>query len=564
MTSIVRTVPAFLFALACLCGPSALAENAPAADGLAKGLQAIKPDDIRSVIETLSSDDFEGREPGSHGETLTVDYITRQFKKIGLAPGNPDGSYIQNVPLTGHISHPEAQVAGGSMSAPDDFVAWSYNRDKEVVVKDSDLVFVGYGVVAPDYGWDDFKGADLKGKTLVMLINDPPIPDPADPSKLDDKMFKGKAMTYYGRWTYKYEIARKMGAAAALIIHETEPAAYPYSVVVNSYSHENFEIHAEGPNEHFPTVAGWLAEGKARSLLQAAGYDLDSLKKQALSKDFHPVPLKTSVSFSLKKSWRDVESRNVVGKIEGSDPKLKSEVLVISAHWDHLGWDPTLPGTKHDQVFHGARDNASGIASLMALAKAFKALPTPPKRSVLFIATTAEEKGLLGAQYYATHPLYPLKKTVADINIDEINTIGKTKDVEIVGNGNTTLEDELEAAAASVGRTTRPDSHSEKGYFFRADQLEFARVGVPVLYVTMGEQALTDQLGYSAKVDAYTANQYHRPADQITPDWDFDAAVEDIGLLFRVGYEVAEGQATPQWKDGSEFKAVYEKMMKAK
>ena len=561
MKKIVRAVPAALFALACLCGASAHADPAPA---LAKGLQAINPNDIRSVIETLSSDDFEGREPGSHGETLTVDYISAQFKKIGLAPGNPNGSYIQNVPLTGHISHPEAQLAGQPMTTPDDYVAWSYNRDKEVAVKDSDLVFVGYGAVAPEYGWDDFKGADLKGKTLVMLINDPPVPDPADPSKLDEKMFKGKAMTYYGRWTYKYEIARKLGAAAALIVHETEPAAYPYSVVVNSNTHENFEIHVEGPNEHFPTVAGWLAEGKARSLLQAAGFDLDALKKQALSKDFRPVPLKTSVSFTVKNSWRDVESRNVVGKIEGTDPKLKNEVLVISAHWDHLGWDPTLPGAKHDQVFHGARDNASGIASLMELAKAFKALPTPPKRTVLFLATTAEEKGLLGAQYYATHPLYPLKKTVADINIDGINTIAKTKDVEIVGNGNTTLEDELTAAAASAGRVTRPDSRSEKGYFFRADQLEFARVGVPVLYIKMGEQALTDQAGYTAKVDAYTANQYHRPADQITPDWDFNAAVDDIGLLFRVAYQVAEGQATPKWKDGSEFKAVYERMMKAK
>src|SRR5579859_7723015 len=286
MKSIVRAVPAAVFALTCFSASAA--DNA-----VAKGLQAINGNDIRSVIETLSSDDFEGREPGSHGETLTVDYITDQFKKIGLAPGNPNGTYIQNAPLTGVVSHPEAQIGGQPMATPDDYVAWSYDRQKEVVVKDSDLVFVGYGAVAPEYGWDDYKGADLKGKTLVMLINDPPIPDPSDPSKLDDKMFKGKAMTYYGRWTYKYEIARKMGAAAALIIHETGPAAYPYSVVVNSNTHENFEIHVEGPNAHFPTVAGWMAEGRARSLLKSAGYDLDALKKQALSKDFHPVPLKT-------------------------------------------------------------------------------------------------------------------------------------------------------------------------------------------------------------------------------------------------------------------------------
>ena len=562
MKSFARAVPAAaVLALACLCAGGASADSA--AD-IAKGQQAIKADDIHKVIETLSSDDFEGREPGSHGETLTVDYITSQFKKIGLAPGNPDGSYIQNVPLTGHLSHPEASLGGQPMGFPDDYVAWSYERQKEVTVKDSELVFVGYGVVAPEYNWDDYKGADLKGKTLVMLINDPPIPDPNDPSKLDDKMFKGKAMTYYGRWTYKYEIARKMGAAGALIIHETEPAAYPYSVVVNSNTHENFQIHAEGPNEHFPTVAGWMSEGKARSMLKAAGYDLDDLKKQAISKDFHPIDLKNTVSFDIKKDMRDVESRNVVGKIEGSDPKLKNEVLVFSAHWDHLGWDPALPGTKHDQVYHGALDNASGISALVELAKAFKALPQPPKRTILFLATTAEEKGLLGAQYYASHPLYPLKKTVADINIDGLNIIGKTRDIEIIGSGNTTLEEDLAKAAAATGRVTKPDSRPEHGGFYRADQLEFARVGVPVLFTENGDEGIDDPAGFKAKVEAYTAKRYHNPLDQITPDWDFDAAVDDLDLLFRVGYDVAEGTVTPRWKDGSEFKAIRDKMMSGK
>ena len=561
MKSVLRVAPAAAFALACLSGSGAFAADSPE---VAKGLAALNPNDVKQVIATLSSDDFEGREPGSHGETLTVDYIADQFKKIGLVPGNPSGSYVQDATLTGHHSHPEAKIGDQAMATPDDFVAWSYVRDKDVSIKNSDLVFVGYGAVAPEYGWDDYKGADLKGKTLVMLINDPPIPDPNDPSKLDASMFKGKAMTYYGRWTYKYEIARKMGAAAALIIHETGPAAYPYSVVVNSNSHENFEIHTDGQNEHFPTVAGWLSEGRARGLLKGAGFDLDELKKQALSKDFKPVPLKTNISFTVKNDWREVQSRNVVGKIVGSDPKLKDEVVVISAHWDHLGWDPTLPGAKHDQVFHGARDNASGIASLIELAKAFKALPKAPKRTILFLATTAEEKGLLGAQYYAQHPLYPLKKTVVDINIDGMNTFGKTHDVEIVGNGNTTLEDELTAVATGLGRITKPDSRSDKGYFFRADQLEFARVGVPVLYIKNGEEGLADPAGYTAKIEAYTATQYHRPADQITPDWDFDAAIDDIGLLFRVGYAVADGKVTPQWKDGSEFKAVHDKMMSGK
>jgi Zn-dependent M28 family amino/carboxypeptidase len=556
MTAINRAKSAAILAVVVFSANLARADG----NNLDKALQGITEGDLRQTIQTLSSDDFEGREPGSRGETLSVDYIAGQFKKLGLAPGNPDGSYVQKVPLTGHLSHPTLTLEGRPIATPDDYVAWSYLRKPEVTVKDSDLVFVGYGVKAPEYGWDDYKGMDLRGKTLVMLINDPPIPDPADPAKLDDKMFKGKAMTYYGRWTYKYEIAAELGAAAALIIHQTEPAAYPYSVVVNSNSRENFDIRTETPNPHFPAVAGWLSEQRARSLLKEAGFDLDVLQKEALSKDFKPVPLKRAVSIEVKKTWREVDSRNVVGKIVGSDPKLRDEVVVISAHWDHLGWDPTLPGAKHDQVFHGARDNASGIATLMALAKAFKASPTPPKRTVLFLATTAEEKGLLGAQYYAQHPLYPLKKTVANINIDGINTYGRTHDVEIVGNGSTTLEDMLTKAAETEGRVTRPDSRSEKGYFFRADQLEFARVGVPVLYIKPGEEGINNPALYSAKVEAYTANQYHRPADEITADWDFSAAVEDIGLLYRVAEQVASGKATPQWLNGSEFKAVHDRM----
>jgi Zn-dependent M28 family amino/carboxypeptidase len=545
----------FALAALLLSGAAALAADP------APGLQAISADDVRQTIATLSSDDFEGREPGRRGEELTIGYVAEQFRQIGLAPGNPDGSYLQKVPLTGHISRPEAKLGADALQSPADFVAWSYRREKEVAVRNSELVFVGYGIVAPEYGWDDYKGMDLKGKTLVMLINDPPIPDPKDPSRLDDAMFKGKAMTYYGRWTYKYEIAAKLGAAAALIIHETGPAGYPYSVVANSNGRENFDITAKGPNAHFPKIAGWLAESRARSLLQSAGYDLDSLKKAALSKDFRPIPLKTAFTAKIGKSWRDVESHNVVGRIVGSDPKLKDEVLVITAHWDHLGWDQSIGGAKHDQVFHGARDNASGIAALISLAKAFKALPAPPKRSVLFVATTAEEKGLLGAQYYASHPLYPLKRTVADINIDGINTFGRTRDVEIIGSGNTSLEDQLAAAAAGQGRLTHPDSRSEKGYFYRADQLEFARVGVPVLYMKQGEEGVVDPAGYQARVDAYTATQYHRPADEITPDWDFAAAVEDIGLLFRVADEVAESSILPQWKAGSEFKAIRDRMM---
>jgi Zn-dependent M28 family amino/carboxypeptidase len=563
------TIPlqAFCKAICCLvvlatAGAGRGAESS-ATTMAAPGLAAIRARDMREIVSVLSSDEFEGRAPATRGEGLTLDYIVAQFKKIGLEPGNPDGSYLQTVPLSGFRSVPTLSIGPNLLVAPDDYVAWSYRRQPKLTVTDSALVFVGYGVIAPDYGWDDYKGEDLKGKSLVMLINDPPIPDPTDPARLDETMFKGKAMTYYGRWTYKFEMAAKLGAAAALIIHETGPAGYPYSVVANSNGSEKFAIHAKAADPDLPPVAGWLAEPRARSLLKATGYDLDSLKRAALSRDFRPILLPQTLSATLSNSWRDVQSANVVGRITGSDPGLRDQVLVISAHWDHLGWDRTLPGSKSDQVFHGARDNASGIAALISLAKAFKAMKMPPKRTVLFLATTAEEQQLLGAKYYTQFPLYPLDRTVADINIDVVNSMGRTRDVEIIGSGNSTLEDLLGAAAAAQGRIAAPDSRSEKGYFYRADQLAFARAGVPVLYIKAGEQGIADPAGYSAKVEAYTAHQYHRPADRLTPDWDFEASVEDVGLLFQVAEQVASGRATPQWKDGSEFKAAYDKMKSA-
>ena len=517
--------------------------------------------DFRDAVATLSSDEFEGRLPGGHGEQMTVDFITGQFKKIGLAPGNGDGTYVQKVPLTGHRSTPHVSIGGVPLVTPDDYVAWSYLRQPEISVKDSELVFVGYGAIAPEYGWDDYKGYDLKGKTMVVLINDPQIPDPKDPSKLDDKMFKGKAMTYYGRWTYKYEMAAKLGAAACLIIHETGPAGYPYSVWANTAGAENFDIHASGPNPGYPPIASWITEARARAIIKAGGYDFDQLKKAALSRDFKPIPLKQTLSATITKTMREVESANVVGKIEGADPKLKDQVLVITAHWDHLGWDQSLPGGKHEQVFHGARDNATGIAALFELAKAFKAAKTPPARSILFVATTSEEQELLGAKYYVRNPIFPLKRTVADINMDVINTYGATRDVEMIGSGNTTLEDQIADAAKAQGRVAKPDSRTEKGYFYRADQVEFARQGVPVLYIKAGEEGIKDPAAYTSRVEAYTAHQYHRPADEIAADWDFDAAIDDIKLLYQVASEVASGHATPQWKSGSEFKAKYDEMM---
>ena len=551
-----------------LVGSCASPPPAPSSTAVAPALQSIDAHAMLEHINVLASDDFEGRSVGTHGGDVTVDYLTGEFKRIGLQPGNPDGTYLQRVPMTGHVSVAQAAVTVDGqrfdLKIPDDLVAWSYRREAEVQVRQSELVFVGYGVRAPEYGWDDFKDVDLHGKTLLVLINDPQVPDPRDPSRLDDRMFKGKAMTYYGRWTYKYEEAAARGAVAVLIIHETATAAYPYQVVVNSNSGENFEIRTTTPNPHFPPVPAWIHHDRARALLAAAGWDLDELKQTALRRDFRPVPLKATIDLTVAKQWRDLDTANVIGRIDGSDPKLKDEYVIYSAHWDHFGWDPKLPGTKHDQVFHGAADKASGVAALLELAKAFKALGQAPRRTVLFMATTAEERGLLGAQYYASNPLYPLRTTLADINMDVINTWGPTRDIEVVGWGNSDLDERLVRAARTQGRTVNPDQNPELGYFYRADHFEFARAGVPALYTKRGLDYVGKPAGFgAASLAEYTSNDYHRVSDVVKPGWDLSGAVQDVQLLFLVGYDVAQGDAYPQWKAGTEFKARRDAMLKA-
>jgi len=533
----------------------------------ARSMAAISETGLIGHIQTLASDDFEGRAPGSVGETRTVAYLEQQFKRLGLRPGNPNGTYRQTVPLQGMLATPSfSYTINGhkvELKRGDDYVAHSSGPQTSVNIKDSELVFVGYGVIAPEYGWDDFKGVDVKGKTIVMLINDPPVPDPKDPSKLDPAMFKGAAMTYYGRWTYKYEIAAKLGAAAAIIIHETKPAAYPWDVVRNSGNNENFSLLRDGPNPDEPPVPGWIQLDQAKAMMAAAGYDFDTLKKQALSKDFHPVSLKGTASFQIENVRRTVQSNNVVAVIEGSDPKLKNEYVIYSAHWDHLGIDEKLPGGRSKQIYHGALDNASGVAALLELAKAYKAAPSAPKRSVLFIATTAEERGLLGAQYYASHPLYPLHSTVANINIDGINAWGKTGQIENVTSGHSTIDELLVKYAKEQGRAAEADSRPELGAFYRADQLEFARVGVPVLYTKARSKFVNQPDNYAHEVvDRYVAHDYHQVTDNVRNDWNFSGAVQDLQLLFEVGYDIAQGE-TPAWKTNSEFKAKGDQRLKS-
>jgi Zn-dependent M28 family amino/carboxypeptidase len=558
-------------ATACLAAVAAKGQKSRRPAGQDAGTEAalagVSGEEVLRHIRVLASDEFEGRAPGSRGEELTVKYLTEQFQKLGLKPGNPDGTYVQPVPLVGQTASPSAHfTAGGKridLKSPDDYVAVTRRVVPDVSVEDSDVVFVGHGVVAPEYGWDDYKGVDVKGKTVVMLINDPPVADPADPSKLDEKTFKGRAMTYYGRWTYKYEIAAEKGAAACVIVHETGPAGYPYTTVVSGWGGENFDIEAPDRNMGRAAVEGWITLERAKELFTASGQDFDRLKASAARRDFKPLALGAKASFRLSVKSRRVSSRNVVARLEGSDPKLKNEYVVYSAHWDAFGREESLKG---DQIRNGALDNGSGVAEMLEIARAFTRLGRPPKRSIVFLAVTAEESGLLGAKFYAQNPLYPLERTLADINMDMMNLWGRTKSVVSIGYGNTTLEDLLAEVAATQGKTVKRDPEPEKGFFYRSDHLEFMKRGVPALtFLHSGADYVGQPEDYGPrKRREYTERDYHKPSDEVKPDWDMAGAVDDVRLLFQVGLRVAEGDRYPEWKPGTEFKARREEMLRRK
>jgi Zn-dependent M28 family amino/carboxypeptidase len=541
---------------------SAFAASAPGGPAQDAG-RAITADGILAHIRTLASDEYEGRLPGTRGGELAVQYITAQFKKLGLAPGNPDGTYVQAVSFNGVRGKPKGSFTAGShtvtLEFPKDAVARSERFLPSVQVKDSDVIFVGYGVVAPEYHWDDYKGVDVRGKTLIMLVNDPPVVDPRDPSKLDERMFKGRAMTYYGRWTYKFEIASEKGAAAAIIVHQTAPAAYPWEVVQNSWSGEKFDTAA--PNKHMDRVPieSWITLDKARELFTDAGQDFDALFKSAARADFKPVALGAKANFEVTNSLRAVTSYNVVARLEGSDAKRRDQFVVYTAHWDHFGRNPNLVG---NQIFHGAADNASGVAGVLEIAKAYMKLPQPPARSILFMSVTGEEQGLLGSKWYATHPLYPLDHTVAEINMDVLNVWGRTRDLTVAGMGQSTLEDTLSQLAKARGRTVLPDQEPEKGSYFRSDHFEFAKVGVPAINYGSGYDYIGRPADWGMKKHQdYEAHDYHKPSDEVKPDWDLSGAVEDLRLLMELGYSIAQSPDYPQWKSGSEFKARRDAMM---
>jgi len=522
--------------------------------------ESITAEAILDHIRVLASDEFEGRLPGTRGEDLTVDYVIKQFQEMGLKPGASGGSWTQAVPLVGYRGEPSAElVAAGrkiALKYPDDYVAVAPRLEPLTAVEDSEIVFVGYGAVAPEYGWDDFKGVDVRGKTLLMLINDPAVPDPVDPARLDERLFKGRTMTYYGRWTYKYEIAAQRGAAAAIIVHETEPAGYPWGVVQNSWGGENFAV--AGERGERVAVQSWLTLEKTKELLGASGLDFEALKRAAARSDFRPVRLPARATFRIRNTLRQLASRNVIARLEGAEKP--EECVLYTAHWDHLGRDNSLEG---DQIFNGAVDNASGVAILIEIARAFARLEPKPSRTVLFAALTAEEQGLLGAKYLAEHPVCPLEKTLANINIDGMNPWGRTRDFVVVGLGNTTLDELAEGLARRQGRVLRPDAEPEKGFFYRADHFEFAKKGVPAFYSHAGTDFLDKPPGYGEqKRKEFTERDYHKPSDEIKADWDLAGAVEDARLLMLLGFEVSRAEQWPQWKPGTEFRARREAMLR--
>jgi Zn-dependent M28 family amino/carboxypeptidase len=552
-----RLVPCGCLLLAVACGGPKLPETVAE-------LPNLDTNRVLNDIKRLSADEMQGRLPGTDGERLAVQYLTDQFRAAGLEPGNPDGTWVQKVPLVGirpSVASPFIVKQNGKpreMNVPGDIVPFSRRVADTVSLADSEMVFVGYGIQAPEFQWDDYKGVDVKGKTILMLVNDPQIAG-TGPGGLDPKTFGGKAMTYYGRWTYKFDKAAEMGAAGVLVIHETGPAGYPYAVA-QAMGGERFNLSTPDKNMDKAAVQGWISLEATTALFKAAGFTFDDLKAKATTREFTPVPLKATASVTLKQATRTVDSQNAVAKITGSDPQLKNEYVIYTAHWDHLGL--VAPDETGDTIANGASDNASGTATIMEIARAIKSLPVMPKRTMVFMAVTAEEQGLLGSEYYARFPLYPLNRTLANINVDGMNMWGRTSDVTVIGMGASDLDDYLAAAAREQGRTLIPDPESEKGFYYRSDHFNLAKVGVPALYLDDGITFIGKPAGYGEKKrQEWTAKDYHKPSDEVKPDWDLSGMAEDGKLYLAVGYRVAQAATYPEWKPGNEFRAVREKSL---
>lgn len=530
-------------------------QNKPTTDS-EDGLAAFSADSIRLHVSELAHDSLMGRKPFTEGETKTIAYLQKQFKQAGLEPGNGD-SYLQEVPMVNiqtnadplmKVSSPKGDF---TLKGFDDYVIWTDKITDKVSLNNDEVVFAGYGVVAPEHNWNDYAGLDVKGKIVLVMVNDPGF------AAGDTSLFKGKTMTYYGRWTYKFEEAARQGAKGCLIVHTTEGASYPFSVVQNNWNASKLRLDDRGKDINYTDMNGWLTLPAAQKLVEAAGMDTATFFAQADKRGFKPVTLNLKLSTSMQVKSTYNKSQNVIGKITGS--KRPDEVIIYTSHWDHLGIGK--PDETGDSIYNGAFDNATGTAGLIELARAFKSLKTQPERTIILLAVTAEEQGLWGSAYYAQNPVYPVSKTVANINIDGLNPLEKTKDIITIGKGQSELEDYLKEEAEKVGRVLAFETHPEAGYYYRSDHFNFAKVGIPALYTSRGVDVIGKETGYGEKAEEeYREKNYHRPSDEYdAASWTLAGGIEDLKLLFLVGKRLAFETKMPQWKEGSEFEAIREK-----
>ena len=509
-----------------------------------KAYQSINSEQLAEHIKVLASDEFGGRAPSSKGEELTLAYLTDQFKALGFEPGNGD-SFLQEVPLVSLEADSDMvlTIGGKDYQYKKDMVMGSSRISAKQSIKDSELVFVGYGVNAPEYNWNDYEGLDVKGKTVVMLVNDPGF------ATKNPDLFTGDAMTYYGRWTYKYEEASRQGAAGAIIIHETAPASYPWSVVENSWSGEQFGFQKENNNMDRVAVEGWVTTDVAKELFTKAGLDFDTMKANAAKGAYHVDMGDLTASVEVNNTIKKSISYNFIATLPGSEKP--DEHIIYSAHWDHLGTDKTRKG---DQIYNGAHDNATGTAGLIEVAEAFATLPEHPSRSMTFLAVTAEEQGLLGSKYYAANPVIPASQTVANINMDSLNLLGKVKDISVVGIGKSEMDSLLETAAKAQGRTVSGDPKPSSGGYYRSDHFAFANMGVPAMYAGGGSEALDEETAnYRKRMSLVLRGCYHQPCDRYRDEWDLSGAVQDLQLFYQVGFDISERKEWPTWNATSEF-----------
>jgi len=539
--------PLFLF-LAISCGQ-------PPVDQAAESITA---ESLKSHIEVLSSDEFEGRAPATRGEDMTVDYLVETMEQIGVAPGMDDGSYIQQIPLLGQQidgSTASMNIRSNGQVAEQlgyrtDFMAWPSNESESVQLRNAELLYVGYGIQAPEFDWDDYKGADVEGKVLVFKNSDP---------SNDPEIFEGDSRLYYGRWSYKFEKAEEMGALGAIIIHTTPTAGYGWSVIENSWGRERFSLKGEDDAGSKPEFNGWLTEEHSENLFELAGLNLEEMLEAAENRDFEPVPLDgVSLDLTLNASYRDMSSKNVLGQIRGNDADLMDEYVVFTAHYDHLGITTPVDG---DSINNGALDNAAGVSAVLEMANAYKQLEPEMRRSALFLFVGAEEMGLLGSLYWSQNPTIHPGKITANINMDGMQVYGETEDVVLVGYGRNTITDVIQQYADQEGRVVKPDPNPGQGYFYRSDHFSLARVGIPAIFPNPGRDYVNKPEDFIETVDSLSAVNYHSVGDEINEHWDLTGMEKDVRLFFRSSFHILNADEMMSWEDGDEFQAVREEML---